>query len=118
MDWNEYTNICTYRVRLGARDEFIELLRKHWPTLHRSGLASDTPAVVFEAEVDEENRHNETATTFVEIFCWSGVDSASIAHQTPEVMAIWEPMGGLVEDRDGRPGMEFPSFRPITLDDG
>ena len=59
---------CTYRVKAAARDEFVELLRKHWPTLQENGLASDTPAIVFEAEAGGDNNHNEKGTTFVEIF--------------------------------------------------
>lgn len=115
MIWSEHTNVCTYRVKAGARDSFLELLKKHWPTLHNVGLASDTPAMVFEAVVDTDNRDSETGTTFVEIFSWSRDDAPLVAHQTPAVMAIWEPMGGLVEDRDGRPGMEFPGYRPLDL---
>lgn len=111
--WNDYTNICTYRVKDGARENFIELLKKHWPTLNKNGLATDTPAIFFEATIDEKDQHSEKGTTFVEIFCWSGPEASSLAHQMPEVMAIWETMGGLVEDRDGKPGMEFPGFRPI-----
>jgi len=117
MNWNEHTSICTYRVKKGARDKFVELLRLHWPTLHENGLATDTPAIVFEAENGSDNRDNEQGTTFVEIFSWSRADAPHLAHQMPEVMAVWEPMGGLVEDRDGRPGMEFPSYRPLSLDE-
>ena len=117
MQWNENTNICTYRVKAGARNEFVELLRRHWPALHDSGLATDTPAMVFEAVVGGDNTQNESGTTFVEIFSWSSADAPRIAHETPAVLAIWEPMGGLVEDRDGRPGMEFPNYRPLALDD-
>ena len=116
MPWNEHTNICTYRVRDGGRDAFIELLKRHWPALHSAGLATDEPAVVFEAAVGGDNEHNETGTTFVEIFSWTRADAPRLAHQIPEVMAVWEPMGGLVEDRDGRPGMEFPAYRPVTID--
>lgn len=117
MEWNEHTVICTYRVKAGARDKFVELLRKHWPTLQKSGLASDTPAIIFEAEVGGDNNHNEKGTTFVEIFCWSRADAVQLAQQSPAVMAIWEPLGGLTEDRDGRPGIEFPNYQPLTLDD-
>ena len=117
MDWNEHTNICTYRVKPGARDAFVELLRRHWPTLHEAGLVTDTPAAVFEACVGGDNRDNETGTTFVEIFSWSRPDASQLAHDLPAVMAVWEPMGGLVEDRDGRPGMEFPGYRPLVMDD-
>ena len=67
MDWNEHTNICTYRVKAGARDEFVALLRVHWPVLRENGLATDTPAIFFEADVGGDNRHNDQGTTFVEI---------------------------------------------------
>ena len=116
MPWNEYTNICTYRVKSGDRESFIELLRKHWPALRDAGLATDTPALHFEAEIGGTSRHNESGTTFVEIFSWSRPDGAQLAHNTPAIMAIWEPMGALVESRDGRPGMEFPNYRPLDLD--
>ena len=116
MAWNEYTNICTYRVKPGARDRFIELLRQHWPALRDAGLATPTPALHFEAEAGGQSRHNESGTTFVEIFSWSRPDAPQLAHNTPAVMAVWEPMGALVEARDGRPAMEFPSYRPLDLD--
>jgi hypothetical protein len=115
MAWNEHTNICTYRVKAGARDEFIALLRKHWPALRAAGLATDTPALHFEA-TPGSGRHDEAGTTFVEIFSWSRADAPQIAHNTPAVMAVWEPMGALVEERDGRPAMEFPNYRPLNLD--
>lgn len=102
-------------MKPGAREQFIELLRRHWPTLRDAGLATDTPAPHFEAEVGG-GRHNGTGTTFVEIFSWTSGQSADLAHRMPEVMAVWEPMGALVEVRDGHPGMEFPNFRHLDLD--
>ena len=118
MDWNDHTVICTYRVREGVRDEFLALLRKHWPTLRAAGLASDTPAVHFEAVADAGDPHAESGTTFIEIFSWAGAGMADRAHELPEVMAVWEPMGALVEGRGGRPAMEFPHVRPLDLGSG
>jgi hypothetical protein len=69
-----------------------------------------------QARVGGESRHNESGTTFVEIFSWSRSDAPQLAHNTPAVMAVWEPMGALVEARDGRPAMEFPNYRPLHLD--
>jgi hypothetical protein len=40
---------------------------------------------------------------------WRDQDSPAIAHQTPEVMAVWEPMGAICEQ------MDFPVFEPIEL---
>ena len=30
--------------------------------------------------------------------CWKDGKSSELAHQTPEVMAVWETMGPLLED--------------------
>src|SRR5262249_48635156 len=46
----------------------------------------------------------------VEIFDWKSAASAEVAHRSPEVMAIWEPMGALCE------AMEFPHFERIAVD--
>jgi hypothetical protein len=115
MRWNENTMICTYRVREGARDQFLELLRRHWPTLREAGLATEEPAVHFEAVSSGKDQHDEQGITFVEIFSWAEDGSADLAHRSPEVMAVWEPMGGLVEPRGGRPPMEFQRYRPLDL---
>lgn len=117
MEWNNHTNICTYRVKPNARKKFLELLKIHWSTLRKNGLAAATPPIFFEANSEFEPSPDETGTTFVEIFCWENEKSSALAHRIPEVMSVWEPMGGLVEDRDGRPGMEFPSFKALNLDD-
>ncbi len=37
------------------------------------------------------------------------------AHQSPEVMAVWEAMGKHMEERLGRPAMEFPHVEPVHL---
>jgi len=37
------------------------------------------------------------------------------AHQSPEVMAVWEAMGKQTEERLGRPAMEFPHVEPVRL---
>jgi hypothetical protein len=114
MSWNEHSVICTYRVRDGERERFVELLRRHWPALHGAGLVNDTPALHFEATSSGDS-HDEKGITFVEIFSWKSAESPGLAHRLPAVMAVWEPMGGLVEARDGRPGMEFPHYRPLDL---
>ena len=115
MDFNEHSVICTYRVKPGAREAFIALLKKHWPALRAAGLATETPPLIFESAESGKPQHDEAGVTFVEIFSWASADAPGTAHQTPGVMAVWEPMGGLVESRDGRPAMEFPHYRPVDL---
>jgi len=35
---------------------------------------------------------------FVEMFSWKDGHAPDVAHQTPEVMAMWEPMGLVMDD--------------------
>ena len=49
---------------------------------------------------------------YFEIFDW--LDGAvDRAHEHPEVMAIWEPMDQLCEERGGKPSMEFPHVQKL-----
>ena len=34
----------------------------------------------------------------MELFQWKNGEASGVAHQTPEVMAIWEPMGPILEN--------------------
>lgn len=91
-----------YRVNAGAEAAFEELLEKHWPTLSRLSLVTEEEAQCYR-QTDEQGR-----TTFVEVFTWTDDDSPGVAHNHPEVSAIWEPMGALCES------MEFPHFERFT----
>ncbi|HKY32723.1 MAG TPA: hypothetical protein VJV23_09325 [Candidatus Polarisedimenticolia bacterium] len=103
------TVICTYRLQNGKEAEFTRLLERHWPTLRKAGLATDTPPQIYKGK-DESGK-----TFIVEIFSWKDEQAPGIAHQLPEVMAVWEPMGALVEERLGRPKMEFPHVQPVRV---
>jgi quinol monooxygenase YgiN len=96
------TVVACYRVRAGRESEFAELLRRHHPTLRRLGLATAEPAAVYRGEEDGGG------AIFFEIFTWTDAAAVETAHVHPEVQALWEPMGALVEDRDSGPGMAFP----------
>jgi hypothetical protein len=99
------TVICTYRVRPDQEDRFIELLGRHWATLHELAFVTDEQPLIFRSLEDG-------GPTYVEIFTWveGGFDQA---HEHPDVLAIWEPMDPLLEDRDGRPRWEFPHFERV-----
>jgi len=103
------TVICTYRVKRGKEGEFLDLLEQHWPTLRKAGLATDEPPRIYRGSDESGNPF------FMEIFTWVNGKGAASAHETPEVMAIWEPMGAITEARDGRPAMEFPNVKPIAM---
>ena len=102
--------ICTYRVRSDRLEDFIEVLKTHWPTLRKMGLATATPARVYQGQDDEGPVINE-------IFTWANGKAPELAHNSPEVMKIWEPLGAMCEARGGRPSMEFPHVVELALHD-
>ena len=103
------TSLCIYRVRKGSEKPFRSLLEKHWPTLRRVGLGADVPSVVYEGTEEEGE------PIFFEVLNWKDTKGPDRAHEIPDVMAVWEPMGKLCEERDGRPSMEFPIVEPIEV---
>jgi hypothetical protein len=104
------TSMCIYRVKPGCEAAFRVLLSKHWPTLRRVGLAADEPSTIYAGS------EGEGAPLFVELLHWRDPDGPNTAHQVPDVMAVWEPMGRLCEARAGRPPMEFPHVERIEID--
>jgi len=103
------TSLCMYRVKSGSEKEFRTLLGKHWPTLLRAGLGADEPSIIY------EGREEGGGPLFVELLNWKDEEGPKIAHELPEVMAVWEPMGKLCEGRNGRPPMEFPHVQRIEI---
>jgi quinol monooxygenase YgiN len=87
------TNIVTYVPKAGKEAELLALVKKHEPALRQVGLVTAEPFKVYKAYDIRKKR-----MTFVEYFQWKDGQSADVAHQTPEVMAVWEPMGPILEE--------------------
>lgn len=103
--------ICTYRVRVGEEAAFEALLSRHVPMLREIGLATDYTVSHFKS-LDEDK---DGGYVYREIFEWTDKKAVEDAHHSPEVMAIWEPMGQLCEERGGMPAMQFPHFEELKL---
>ena len=86
------TMLCTYRPRKGKEKALLALVKKHWRTLNKIGLATADPATLYRATDKESGR-----AYLVEIFSWRDSQASAVAHQTPEVLAIWEPMARSME---------------------
>jgi hypothetical protein len=82
-------------VKKGKEAAFKKILSKHGPTLIKAGLSPKGGPRVWKSEC------RGGKTVFLEHMQWKDVTSAHTAHQMPEVMAVWEPMGKLCT------GMEF-----------
>ena len=94
--------LVIYRPKSGAGPALEALVRKHIPTLRSLGLLGQGQSAAFRAE-DKRS----SGVVYVEIFDWKDGRASDVAHQTPEVMAIWEPMGPLLED------LEIRALRPL-----
>jgi hypothetical protein len=100
--------LCTYRPTEGNEDALLALLKVHWAALRKVGLATDEPAQIYRATEKSSGRRY-----FVEIFSWRDEEAPGLAHQMPEVMAIWEPMGPLIV---GGRGPELAVIEPVSVD--
>lgn len=87
------TNIVTSVPRKGREAELLALLRKHEPALRSVDLVTSEPFRLWRAYDIRKERQQ-----FIEQFVWKDASSSDVAHQTPEVMSVWEPMGPLLED--------------------
>lgn len=83
--------VVIYRAKQGQQDALFALVKAHWPLLARIGLATAKPAEVWRTQ-DREGK-----VAFVEHFQWIDAKAPDTAHQLPEVMAVWETMGAVME---------------------
>jgi hypothetical protein len=101
---NPVENLVCYYPKEGKEKEFLALLARHWPALDRLGLVTKTPAKIWKAFDIRANKHY-----FVEMFTWKDGSGSDVAHQSPEVMAIWEPMTPILEN------MQISEVEPLSL---
>src|SRR5260221_10811957 len=85
-------NLVLYRPKAGSEAALLELCKKHAPALTASGLLSPNEPVTLYRATDLR-RHGEPEPYFAETFEWKSPECGAIAHQSPEIMSVWEPMG-------------------------
>jgi hypothetical protein len=95
--------LCIYRVKDGKGAAFEQLLAKHAPALHGAGLTPEGAPKIWKSST------RKGKTVYVELMQWKDESSSAAAHQMPEVMAVWEPMGELTES------MEFLHLQSVEL---
>jgi hypothetical protein len=102
---NPVTNLVSYYPKPGQEPAFLALLEQHWPTLDRMGLVTKRPPQIWRAFDIRDHK-----SYFVELFEWKDGAAADVAHQSPEVMAIWEPMTPMLEH------MQITEVEPFSFD--
>ena len=88
--------LVIYRPKAGKTEDLLAILRKHGPVLRGSGLLTDAPVQIYRAT--DLRRQGEAEPYFIETFEWKDEAASDVAHQTPEVMAVWETMGPYLEN--------------------
>jgi hypothetical protein len=86
-------NIVTYLPKPGKEAEMLALVKTHEQALRATNLVTAEPFKIWKAFDIRKNR-----TSFIEHFTWKDGNAPDVAHQTPEVMAVWEPMGPILEE--------------------
>ena len=101
------TTLVIYRPKKGKEKQLRSLVLRHAPVLKGVGLITKEPVKVWKAT---DKRSGEVA--FVEIFQWKSEKASDVAHQTPEVMAVWETMGPVLDD------LKFSRLEPLAARGG
>jgi hypothetical protein len=87
--------LVIYRPKAGKLTELEAIVKQHGSVLRKVGLITDDPVRVYRGT----DLRKPTADAFlVESFQWRDGGAADVAHQTPEVMAVWETMGPHLDD--------------------
>jgi hypothetical protein len=89
------TMLVIYRPKKGQSAALQAIVEQHGPALAKLGLLKE-PVRVWKAT--DKRGHGATEPYFVELMQWRDGEASNIAHQTPEVMAVWETMGPLMEE--------------------
>ena len=96
--------LVRYQPKEGSDAEFVKLLEKHWPALEATGLVTKDAVRIWRARDVRTQR-----TFYVELFAWKDENASNLAHQMPEVMAVWEPMGKVLDE------MQIAAVEEMTL---
>jgi hypothetical protein len=95
--------ICQYTCKDGKQKEFEKLLASHWPTLKKLKLVDEDEKPQY-----YRGKTKEGKLIYVEIYAWINHAAVQRAHELPDLMAVWEPMGQVCED------MRFPHVERFT----
>jgi hypothetical protein len=98
---------AVYRPNKGKEEALFALVKKHWPVLKKAGL------VTGDVQVFRASNKQSKEVYFIEVFSWIDEKASGTAHQMPEVMSIWEPMGPLIQ---GGRGPELSFLEPVSIE--
>jgi hypothetical protein len=95
------TVLATFRVKPDQLSAFLRLMPEYWAALRAQDLVLADPHLVLQGE--EHGR-----PTIMEVFSWKDHDAPE--HVPAQIQKYWDKINGMVESRDGHPGVEFPEM--------
>ena len=98
----------TYHVQAGKLDEFLGVLRQHYPAGRRLGIVLPEPHLILTGKEDGGKPFA------IEILTWrDGNAPDDVSTKYPDVQKIWDGLNALVEKRGGKPAIEIEE---VTID--
>ena len=98
----------TYHVQPGKLDDFLAVLRQHFPACRKAGLVLAEPHLILSGKEDGGK------PVVIEILTWRDEDAPdSVPEHYPEIKKIWDGLNALVEKRDGDPGIEIDQMEIV-----
>ena len=92
----------TYHVQEGKLDEFLAVLKQHYPACRKEGLVLAEPHVILSGKEDGGK------PVAIEILTWVDGDAPdSVPEHHPAVKKIWDELNRLTEKRAGKPAIEI-----------
>jgi len=97
----------TYHVRAGKLDEFLAVLRRHYPAGRKLGIVLPEPHLILTGKEDGGKPFA------IEVLTWRDGDAPDdVSTKYPDVQKIWDGLTALVEKREGKPGIEIEEVQP------
>jgi hypothetical protein len=100
------TILATYRVKPSQMEAFLQLMPPYWAALRSTGLVVAEPHVLLRGA-------DHGKPIVVEVFSWKDHDAPE--HVPAAIQGYWDKFNGMVEDRDGHRGIEFPEMNLVQL---
>jgi hypothetical protein len=92
----------TYHVPEGKLDEFLAVLKQHFPACRKDGLVHAAPHLILSGKEDGGK------PVVIEILTWNDGDAPdSVEEHHPAVKKIWDGLNRLTEKRGGKPAIEI-----------
>jgi len=99
----------TYHVQDGKLEDFLAVLKQHYPACRKLGLVLAQPHLIL------SGKEEGAKPIVIEILTWKDGDAPdSVPEHHPEVKKIWDQLNALVEKRGGKPGIEIDEMDVVT----